>query len=228
MLLELSYPFGGDEPKWPTNPNDSYVWDNATRRGDSCNASTVRHHMHNGTHVDAPRHFTMDGRTIDQIPIEDFCYRSPLAVNIPKGKGGRITKEDLLPYADQLASCDLLLVYTGYADLRESDPHAFIDDFPCWGADAARYLRRECPKLKAVAMDVLSVDSCTTGVSEGFPAHHAFLDVNEENPQRTLLLFEDVNTKKLFEAGKPAKAVFAFPVRFKGLEAAPIAMVAEL
>ena len=27
---------------------------------------------HNGTHVDAPRHFIRDGKTIDQIPLEVF------------------------------------------------------------------------------------------------------------------------------------------------------------
>ncbi len=228
MLLELSYPFAGNEPKWPTNPNDSYVWESSTRRGNDCNASTITHHMHNGSHVDAPRHFTKDGLTIDQIPIENFCYEAPLVIKIPKSKGGRIRKADLEPYKDQLINCDILLVYTGYADLRYSDPKAFIDDFPCWGSDACTYLRKEFPKLKAIAMDVLSVDSAVSGTEEGFPAHHALLDVNEKNPERTLLIFEDINTKKLFEAGQTPKAIYAFPVRFTGLEAAPVSMVALL
>lgn len=227
MLLELSYIFAGDEPKWPTNPNDHFVWENSTRRGDACNASTITHHMHNGTHMDAPLHFAHGGKSIDQLPIEDFLYESPLCVKIPKGKSGRITKEDLLAI-EGLQDADLLLIYTGYADLRYTNPAAFIDDFPCFGADAARYIRKECPKLKAIAMDMLSVDSCVTGSIEGFPAHHNFLEVNEENPERTLILFEDVNTKKLYEAGVQAKRVYAFPLRFKGLEASPITMVAEL
>ncbi|NLF27076.1 MAG: cyclase family protein [Clostridiales bacterium] len=227
MLMELSYPFGICEPKWPTNPNDSFVWDACTDRGDINNASTIRHHMHNGTHVDAPKHFYPGGRAIDEIPIEDFCYRAPLALKIPKGKGGRICRADLESRADQIAKCDILLVYTGYADLRASDPRAFIDDFPCWGADAGAYLRKGFPKLKAIAMDVLSVDSAVYGAAEGFPAHHAMLDENEANPERTLLIFEDVNTRKLYEAGRPAKAIYAFPLRFKGLEASPVSMVAE-
>lgn len=228
MLLELSYVLSGSAPKWPTNPEETFVWEACTDRGDVNNASTITHHMHNGTHADAPKHFCATGRSIDELPIEDFCYRSPLVLKIVKGKGERIRRADLEPYADRIAKCDILLVYTGYADLREKDPKAYIDDFPCWGADAAAYLRKGFPELKAIAMDMLSVDSAVSGFAEGFPAHHAILDKDEAHPERTLLIFEDVNTRKLYEAGRPAKAIYAFPVRFAGLEAAPIAMVAEL
>ncbi len=40
--------------------------------GDACNLSTLFMCAHNGTHTDAPAHFFIDGRTIDQIPIETF------------------------------------------------------------------------------------------------------------------------------------------------------------
>ena len=70
MLLELSYIFAGDEPKWPTNPNDHFVWENSTRRGDACNASTITHHMHNGTHMDAPCHFLPNEIDIATVPLE--------------------------------------------------------------------------------------------------------------------------------------------------------------
>jgi len=228
MFLELSYLFGMDEPKWPTNPNDYFVFDSSMSRGDNCNASTIHHHMHNGTHVDSPRHFTRKGLTIDQLPIDQFCFDKPLALKIPKGKGERLVPEDFSPYGEQIADCDILLIYTGYADLRASDPKAFIDDFPCFSAGGAAYLRKNFPKLKAIALDVLSVDSAVTGVSDGFAAHHALLDRDETHLERTLLIFEDVNTKLLFESKTPAKRIYAFPVRFKGLEAAPISMVAEL
>lgn len=228
MLLELSYVFGAEAPKWPTNPTDSFVLDAAISRGNPNNASTITHHMHNGSHVDAPAHFVADGRHIDEIPIEDFYYTNPLVLYIPKKKGERITLSDLLPHDSRIKECDILLFYSGYADLRSEDPAAFINDFPCIREDAARYLRKECPKLKAIAMDFLSVDSSVTGVEEGFPAHHALLDKDQENPERTLLIFEDINTKKLYLADKPAKAIYAFPPRFSGLEAAPVSMVAEL
>lgn len=46
-------------------------------RGDVYNMSAFSMCAHNGTHVDAPFHFINEGRTIEQIPLENFvgmCY----------------------------------------------------------------------------------------------------------------------------------------------------------
>lgn len=40
--------------------------------GQPCNLSALRMCVHNGTHVDAPFHFFEDGKTVDQIPPEQF------------------------------------------------------------------------------------------------------------------------------------------------------------
>ena len=42
------------------------------RRGDLYNLSSFCMCAHNGTHVDAPAHFIMDGKTIESIGIESF------------------------------------------------------------------------------------------------------------------------------------------------------------
>lgn len=223
-LIELSYLLSESMPKWPTNPEESYIVEQATDLGASCNASSVRHHMHNGTHVDAPRHFNPRGATIDQIPIEDFHYTSPLVLDIPKKKGELISTEELSRFESEISNADILLFSTGYAKLRENDPDAFVDDFPTLTPDAAKYLRENFPKLKALALDTLSLDSCVTAEAAGYPVHHALLDTGSEHPQRTLLLFEDVNVQKLLN--KTIFSIFALPIRFLGLEAAPVSMIA--
>ncbi len=38
--------------------------------GASCNVSELEMNAHNGTHMDAPRHFVKDGITIDELPLE--------------------------------------------------------------------------------------------------------------------------------------------------------------
>ena len=40
--------------------------------GDVCNLSTLFMCAHNGTHVDAPAHFFIDGKTIDHLPLDIF------------------------------------------------------------------------------------------------------------------------------------------------------------
>lgn len=222
MLTEISYVLNQTAPKWPTNPSERLEPVLSFSKGDVCNAYSVYHHMHNGTHVDAPCHFCPTGKTIDKIPVEEFFYTSPYIVDFRRGKGGRITLNDIKSIESEINQTDILCIYTGYADLRATDPVAFTDDFPALTLEAAVYLRKGFPKLKAIAIDVVGVDSPNT---QGFPIHKALLDHVEGSP-RTLLLFEDVNTKKLIELKGRIQQICAFPVRWEGAEAAPLCMVA--
>lgn len=225
MLIELSYVMSQTAPKWPTNPDERYYAVTSQAQGDASTASSVYHHLHNGTHVDAPRHFDMKGATIEQLPIEDFYFKKPYVLKLSKGKGEQITMEDIKEKKRELAECDILLIYTGYSRLRNQNPGEFANDFPYLSLEFARYLRKELPKLKAVAVDVLSVDSPVKGEQMGFPAHHTLLEMNEENPERTLRIFEDVNISRLLDIDC-IKEICAFPIRWEGIEAAPVAMVA--
>lgn len=224
-LIELSYVIRTDSPRWPTNPEEKMIFEQSADRGDGCNASSVYHHMHNGTHVDAPRHFCPQGKTIDCIPVEDFYYQAPYVWRIPKRKGECITVQDIRVNEDKISEADILFIYTGYSELREKSPKDFTDDFPFISGEAASYLRGNFPKLKAIALDTLSVDSGVTGSMKGFPAHHALLDTYPENASGTLLIYEDVNVKMLLGYEK-IHQICAFPLRFHGLEASPVSMVA--
>lgn len=225
MLIELSYTLGENIPKWPTNPNEQYRVETSIGRGEACNANSVFHHIHNGTHVDAPKHFDDHGKTIEQLPIEDFYYTRPCVLTLPKKQGERITLNDIKEQQEKIAQSDIVLIYTGYCDIREEDPEAYINGFPSIAPDAAKYLREEFLNLKAIALDSISVDDGMTAGKEGFPTHHSFLETSEKMSQRTLLLYEDVNVKRLLGAEK-IQAICAFPIRWKGLEGAPVAMVA--
>ncbi|NPV39770.1 MAG: hypothetical protein HPY72_00295 [Anaerolineae bacterium] len=227
MLIEISYVLGTSIPKWPTNPSEKPDINLSFDKGDPCNASSIYHHMHNGTHVDAPKHFSRNGRDITDLPIEDFYYTNPLLLSLKKAKGEFINQTDLLYHESAIDNCDILCVYTGYADIRESAPLDYVDDFPAFSLDAACYLRMNFPKLKAVAIDVISVESSIEGPKNKFPVHRTFLDSLEGKNPRTLLLYEDVNLKKLATIKTPVRAIYAFPIRWEGAEAAPVNMVAE-
>lgn len=222
-MIELSYKIRKDSPKWPTNPEEEIIYEQCREWGDACNASTVQHHLHNGTHVDAPKHFCSVGKTIDEIPIEDFYYQHPYVWNLQKAKGECITKRDILENEKDFQTADIILIYTGYSMLRENMPEDYIRGFPYISGEAAEYLRQHFPKLKAIALDVLSADDGITGCEKGFPAHHALLD-SLNSGKRTLLIYEDVNVGKVLN--KKISQICAFPIRFYGLEAAPVSIVA--
>lgn len=225
MLVELSYILSPNMAKWPTNPAERYESILSISSGDNCNASSVYHHMHNGTHVDASIHFNPNGRKLEEIEIERFYYTNPYVLELTKGENEFFTLEDFTKIEDELKNTDLLLIYSGYSELRNKDVYAFTHGFPVLEASAAMYLRNTFPKLKGIALDVISVDSGVTAADEGFPIHHILLD-DDTDTSRALLLYEDVNIKKLLPFKDKIESISAFPVRWENAEAAPVAMVA--
>lgn len=226
VITELSYPFGMYAPVFPTNPKENHYFEMSIGEGDAANISTVLHHLHNGSHVDAPMHFCLDGKGIDEIPIEHFYYESPLLLSLPKEKGMFVTLKDLTAHAAEIEKADLLLLYLHYADLREANPAQYFDDFPALSYEAARYLRRGFPNLKGIAIDTGSIESCVAGPRDHFPVHHELLDHITEGDYRTLLIYEDMNCKAFLEVADLETTVCAFPTRWIGAEAAAVNMVA--
>ena len=56
-------------PVYPGDPAPRMEELRRIRLGDECNVSALYACLHNGTHLDAPRHFMPDGQTIDELPL---------------------------------------------------------------------------------------------------------------------------------------------------------------
>lgn len=222
MLYELSTHMYPGMPRYDETIPDVRFEARTRTPNDVNNTSSVQLFLHAGSHVDAPFHFDGSGRTIDQIPIERFIYRRALLANIPKGKNGRITEEELRKI-NGIDQADLLMIYTGYSSFID-DPLRYPDGFPALDDSAACFLRRECPELVGVAIDSLSIEGAD-GCEHGFSVHHELLDENGRT-ERSLLVFENIDMTPLANVRKFFR-VYAFPIRFPGLDAAPINMVAE-
>ena len=184
----------------------------------------MKHPLHNGTHVDAPYHFYDAGATIDTVPLADFVYTKPLIIQKRLAKGELLQAEDLAAAGPMLRSADILLLSTGYYALRTATS-TYVDDFPALSAEAARMIRTELLNVRAVAIDTLSIESCTQGPRTGFLVHKTLLD-GRAYSMRPLLIFEDVNIGAII--GKAVSRIYAFPLRFARLEASPVSMVAEV
>ena len=68
-IYDLSQPLNADCSFWPFYPpfEVKYI---KRKSEQGVNAQYIMTSNHMGTHLDAPRHFVTNGRTIDQIPIE--------------------------------------------------------------------------------------------------------------------------------------------------------------
>lgn len=60
-------------------------------KGDVYNLTSFRMCAHNGTHIDAPRHFIKDGKTVDALSLEFFVGMAYVAEHC-----GSVTGEDAL------------------------------------------------------------------------------------------------------------------------------------
>ncbi len=59
-------------PVYPGDPEPQRDLVRRIEMGDSCNLSGFYTGCHSATHVDAPRHFIEDGKTIDQLQLSKF------------------------------------------------------------------------------------------------------------------------------------------------------------
>ena len=86
-------------------------------------------------------------------------------------------------------------------------------------------IRTDLLNVTAVAIDTLSIESCTRGPKTGFVVHKTLLDGSLYRT-RPLLVFEDVNMGPILE--KKITRIYAFPIRLVGLEASPVNIIAEV
>ncbi len=223
MLIELSYPLSEDSPVYPGSPAERFRAINRISNGDDCNTTVIEHYIHAGTHVDAPFHFSATGKTIDLLPIEDFCYERVALVDCPLEKSGLVSRNQIKNCPDA-ENAEILFLDTGYAS-RRGKKKEYCDDFPALSEEAALFIRTELLNVKAVAIDSLSIESAVLGAVNGFSVHRTLLDpgVSEARP---VIIFEDVNIELL--RGKNVLRVYAFPLRLKGVDGSPVNIVAEV
>jgi arylformamidase len=102
------------------------------------------------------------------------------------------------------------------------DERRYVDRSPGFGPAAAEFLMERFPRLRALAMESMSVSSPAHD-SDGAEAHRVFLGCTRY-AARPILLAEDA---LLPDAMAPLLRVFVIPWMFDGLDSAPCTMFAE-
>ncbi len=194
MIYDISPPitpllkvFPGDTP-----PSREVLLDMS--RGDPLTLSTWKSTVHVGAHADAPSHYGLDGRTIDQQPLELYCG----PCRVIHVDGGPVTPE-MVPDVDT----ERLLIATG----TYPDPTNWNDDFAALSPELVDHLGRHGVRL--VGVDTPSVDPAD---SKDLPAHHRFL-------ANDIAIIEG-----LVLADVPAGVyeLIALPLNLAGFDASPV------
>ncbi|MBF0489152.1 MAG: cyclase family protein [Candidatus Omnitrophica bacterium] len=210
-LMFLSHVLDEQTPTYGGKGKISILKTRQMSKGDPCNEMAWAFSDHAGTHVDAPKHFIQKGKTIDQFLPEDWLFNTVELVVLNGVKAGQIIGPDDMPSLNKGTEC--VLIKTGYERFRKTQ--AYWDNAPGLHPDLAVWLKRSCPKIRAVGMDLISISSI--GNRElGRASHREFLG-------REILLIEDM---KLSVLKKSPHKVWVAPIRVKDADAAPCSIFA--
>jgi kynurenine formamidase len=137
----------------------------------NANITEVQMVVHHGTHVDAPRHFMIDGPAFDEIPLERL-YGPAVIWRIEKGPLAVITADDLKSARPKLKRGDMVLLDTGWADYVNTDQY---EDHASLSNDAAQWLVDH--QVKLLGVDFSTPDLTAHQRPEGFtwPVHQILL-----------------------------------------------------
>lgn len=158
-LYDLSQPLNQEAPFWPYYPPfEAKYFKRKPEHG--VNAQYIQTSNHIGTHLDAPRHFITNGKTIDQIPLESL-YGPGVIVDL------RDEMDELAVYTPQMIEKraeikegDILVLHTGwnkYAQFGDTpDEEKYIHLHPGAHPDMVDWLLHK--KIKLWGVDAVSTD----------------------------------------------------------------------
>lgn len=184
----------------------------------SNNSKWIFSNNHLGTHVDVPKHFFEQGKTITDYTPKEWIFTNVQVIDIPC-RGSRLINADDM--SNKINSkTDLLLIRTGYEQYRNVDKYWY--DNPGLSADLGFWLREKFNSIRAIGFDFISLSSWKHR-EEGKKAHRAFL--NPQGVGDPILIIEDMKLSNC--NGKINKIIIA-PLFIKNSNGAPVTVFAEL
>jgi arylformamidase len=176
-------------------------------RGDLTNELELRLPNHIGTHIDFPRHFSMQGKTYSDYSADYWLFHKVALLHC--------SIEEVPDRLVQLpADIELLLLKTGFAEKRSQSE--YWKSQPVIPASFAGLFRQYFPKLRVFGFDMISLTS-KLDRAEGKQAHLKFL------VEHDILILEDMDLSALQET--PDSVVIA-PMQVKDADGVPCTVIA--
>ena len=215
----LSYEISGQTPAYGGGTGFSARTDKSMEAGDSCNTQAWEMPNHLGTHVDAPRHFSQNGLSVEAYESGDWVFERPYVLDISPVAPGTLIEPDQVDFLKIPAETDLLFLLTGFWKRRGQTE--YWKKGPGISPEMADAIREYLPFVRALGLDMISVSSLAHREA-GRMAHRAFLC--HEKP---ILLIEDVDYSGVIGNRCMSKVIVA-PFRVSGTDGAPCTLFAKL
>lgn len=215
----LSHVLKQDTPSYGNRDKVIIRVNSSIKAGETANSSClVLSNNHIGTHIDVPRHFSIDGKRTVDYPIGDYVFEKCQVIDLPRREACLIGPDDLKEIIIR-PDIELLLIRTGFENLRGQD--SYWNDNPGLAPELADYLRERFPKLHCVGFDFISVTSWKHR-AEGRLAHKAFLV--PENGGKEIWAIEDMSLK---DAPANINRVIVAPLMVEDGNGTAVTVIAE-
>jgi kynurenine formamidase len=230
-MVDLTHAYNAQTIFWPTDTNRFTLRELArgnTPGGWFYSSNAFTSPEHGGTHLDAPIHFQIQGRTSESIPLEQLIAPAvviDVSAQAEANADYLLTAEDVQAFEQEhgaITAGTIVLLRTGWSK-RWPDRRGYLGDdtpgdasnlhFPSFGADAARLLVDE-RGVAAIGADVASIDG---GQSKDFQVHRIAALANVPG-------FENLTGLEAL----PARGAFviALPMKIEGGSGGPLRAVA--
>jgi len=190
QIIDISRKIEGKMPVYPGNPRPE-IEKYRQIPEDSTTESEVKIGSHTGTHVDAPQHVIENGKTVDEMDLEDF-YGDCQVLDLTD-EGRKIDRKAL---KDKEISEDIVLFKTENS-LKNFDE--FGEDFAFLNLSGVEYLIEE--GVETVGIDYLSL----VKFEGGNDAEQAHKKANMEMAVIEGLDLENVDDGSYTFSGMPLK-----------------------
>lgn len=199
MIIDLSVSLNEQTPIYPGDPATKISQAGVLAKDGYCDhLVTVGTHV--GTHIDAPMHMLEEGKSLDQISVDNFIGRG-IYVDVTNGNFDAVKEAGI-------EAGDIVLLHTGMSD-KYQEP-VYFEDYPAMPDEIAEYL--VSAKAKMIGIDACSVDN-----KDGFPIHKTLLTGN-------VLIIE--NLTNLNQLANKEFEVFALPIKLQ-IDGAPARVIAK-
>lgn len=210
-IYDLSHSINPEMPTYVGEPKPEFH-PHFTIKNNKVNVTKITMGSHTGTHVDAPKHFLLDGIGIDEASLTRFIGEAVVADFSEKGVGHGINSKDLekCSASIDIRKSDILLIYTGTSDLWDNkDADSARTAFSYLDPSGADWIVSR--GIKCVGIDSFSMEKY--GFEEG-KSHKKLLS-------NGIGIVEGLNnTLKMF-AGRRVFFV-CIPLRLEGLDGSPV------
>ncbi|MBW4981619.1 cyclase family protein [Mameliella sp. CS4] len=183
-VVDMTHTYDESFPTYFGVPGISYD-KGADFAKDGFNLYNLTVNEHTGTHVDAPLHFSADGQSVDEIPVDSLVcplVKVDIAARAAEDADAMVTPDDLKAWIaahGEIPEGACVAMDSGWSGKIGGDGFRNADGdgvmhFPGFHVEAAQMLIEETG-ARAIATDTLSLDP---GNSATFDAHYAWLPTN--------------------------------------------------